>query len=540
MKKPEKINNKVPILTADEAVALIPNEAVIYLDGSGNGEREPASLYHALAKRHKETGSPNGLTLIHPNGVGDRTAGSDVGFGVLALPTMIKRLLSGHLGQSPKLADLVDHNEVEAYNFSMGTLSQMMRAAAAKQPGVFTKVGKGTFMDPRQTGGKLNERTKEDLVKVVDVEGEEYLFYRTVSPTVALLRGTTSDMNGYITVEEEVGPAFLDDIAVAQAVHNNGGLVVVQVRRLVKEGTLNPKHVRIPGILVDAVVVDPYQSQSYALKGQPIDNFAAGDLKKPEDGVPPHPLTERKVIVRRSLMEAKPGDIGNIGVGVQTAISGVANEEGIQKDFTLTVETGVIGGASGPSKGKSNGGEYYNVRAVIPMADSFNFYEGGGLDVAYLSFAQVDNEGNVNVHWFNHKIMGTGGFIHISANAKKVVFGGTMTSGGFKSKVGGGKIEILQEGRFKKFVGKVDQITFSAKEANRVNKPVFYVTERCVFRLTPEGLELIEIAPGIDLEKDILPVMDFKPIISKNLNMMDERFFHDRPMGIKEEWRAKK
>ena len=527
------------MLSAREAMDLIPDGAIVYLDGSGNGNKEPALCYQALANRHLETGKPVDLTLIHPNGVGDRVADSDKGFSMLAHPTMIKRIVAGHLGQSPKLAALVDENLVEGYNFSMGTLSQMMRAAAAKQPGVITKVGMGTFMDPRQTGGKLNERTTEDLVRTIDIDGEEYLFYKTVSPNVCIMRGTTADEEGYITVEEEVGPAFLDDIAVAQAVHNNGGLVICQVRRIARAGSLDPKAVRIPGILVDVLVVDPNQSQSYALEGQPVDNFAAGQLKFPEGQLPIHPLTERKVIVRRSLMEARPGDIGNIGVGVQTAISGVAAEEGVHRDFCLTVETGIIGGEARPSKLKSNGGEYYNVRAVIPMADSFNFYEGGGLDICYLSFAQVDQYGNVNVHWFNHKIMGTGGFIHISANAKKVVFGGTMTSGGFRSQVGDGKIKILQEGRFRKFVQNVDQITFSAAEANKVNKPVFYVTERCVFRLCPEGLELIEIAPGMDVEKDILPYMDFIPQISPNLREMDERIFRDGPMNIAEEWRAK-
>jgi len=525
---------RVPVLTADEAVRLIPDEAVVYLDGTSTGIREPSTLFGALAKRYQETEAPKDLTLFFPNGVGDRNPQSDRGFSVLALNGLVKRVVGGHIGQSPKIAAMIDNNQVEAYNLSMGVMSQMMRAAAAGTPGVISRVGLHTFQDPRQLGGKLNQKTTEDIVSVMEIDGEEFLFYKTIQPTAALLRGTTADEEGYITMEDEVGASFLDELAVAQAVHNNGGKVIVQVQRITKSGTLNPKHVKIPGIYVDAVVIEPNQWQSYSLEGKPTDRHASCDYPT----IPANmlqlqlPLNERKAICRRSLFEITPGMVGNVGVGVQTALSAVAQEEEISQYFTLTTECGTIGGVAGPPEG-SNFGIFRNMRAVIPMPDQFAFYDGGGLDVAFLSFAQLDEAGNVNVHRLDGKIMGTGGFVNITTSSKKIVFGGTMTSGGLKVEIENGKIHILQEGKHRKFLKAVDEITFSAKIAKKQQKPVLYVTERCVFRLTSEGVELIEVAPGIDVETQILPLMDFMPIISKDLKVMDERIFKDVVMGIK-------
>ncbi len=530
--KVKKIKNRVPVLTADEAVRMIPSGAVVYLDGTSTGIREPSALFQAVARRYRETGKPENLTLFFPNGVGDRQPDSDRGFSVLAVPGMVKRAIGGHIGQSPKIARMIDNNEIEGYNLSMGVMSQMMRAAAARTPGVISKVGLHTFQDPRQKGCKLNEKTTEDIVRVMEIDGEEYLFYKTIQPTVALLRGTTADEEGYVTMEDEVGASFLDEMAVAQAVHNNGGVVIVQVQRMTKTGCLNPKQVKIPGIYVDAVVVEPDQWQSYSLEGKPTDRHASCDFPTIPADMPPLPLTERKAICRRSLLEIRPGVVGNVGVGVQTALSAVAQEEGISDQFTLTTECGTVGGVAGPPEG-SNFGIFRNMRAVIPMPDQFAFYDGGGLDVAFLSFAQLDQEGNVNVHRLAGKIMGTGGFVNISANSKKIVFGGTMTSGGLKVEIRDGKVHILKEGRFRKFVKQVDEITFSGKVAREQHKPVLYITERCVFRLTADGVELIEIAPGIDLETQILPLMDFMPQISPELKLMDPRIFRDQVMGVR-------
>lgn len=531
----KKKGNKVPVLTAEEAVSMIPDGGVVYLDGTSTGIREPAALFQALAKRYRETESPKDLTIFFPNGVGDRQPDSDRGFSVLAIPGLIKRAVGGHIGQSPKIARMIDNNEIEGYNLSMGVMSQMMRAAAARTPGVISRVGLHTFQDPRQKGCKLNEKTTEDIVRVMEIDGEEFLFYKTIQPTVALLRGTTADEEGYVTMEDEIGASFLDEMAVAQAVHNNGGVVIVQVQRMTKSGCLNPKSVKIPGIYVDAIVVEPNQWQSYSLEGVPTDRHASCDFPTIPADMPPLPLTERKAICRRSLLEIRPGVVGNVGVGVQTALSAVAQEEGISDQFTLTTECGTVGGVAGPPEG-SNFGIFRNMRAVIPMPDQFAFYDGGGLDMAFLSFAQLDEEGNVNVHRLAGKIMGTGGFVNISANSKKIVFGGTMTSGGLKVEIRDGKVHILQEGRFRKFVKNVDEITFSGKVAKRQNKPVLYITERCVFRLTQEGVELIEVAPGIDVETQILPLMDFKPLISKDLKEMDPRIFQDQVMGIRKDF----
>jgi acetate CoA-transferase len=535
--KPPKIDNKVAIMTPEEAVALIPDGATVYLDGAATGMVEPTALFQALAKRYKGSQSPKDLVLHYINGVGDRDPDSDRGYSALAIPGMVKKMYGGHLGQAPKLARMSDRKEVEAYNLPMGVMAQLLRAAAAHQPGIITSIGLHTFLDPRQKGAKLNDITKEDIVELMTIKGEEYLFYHTIYPDVAFLAASTSDEDGYITMEDE--DLFLDQLSAAQAVHNNGGLVIVQVRRMVKAGSLHPKHVKIPGILVDVVVVVPDQAQSYSLEGKAMDRYMSGDLKAPSVNFRPEPLTERKVIVRRGLMEAKQGDIANIGVGVSSGINLVAQEENVHKEFTLTGETGGIGVESGPPEG-ANFGLPRNQRAIIPMSNQFDFYDGGGLDIAFVSFAQVDKKGNVNVHWLDNAIMGTGGFPNITAYCKKIVFGGTMTSGGYRAEVGNGKLKVLKEGRFRKFLEDVDQITFNGALSVERGQKVFYVTDRCVFRLTAMGLELIEIAPGMEVERDILPLMDFAPIVHKDLKQMDTRFFIDAPMHIREEWLAKK
>lgn len=527
--KPQRSTCLAAIVSADEAVSWIPSGVTVAFCGAGGGLLEPTTVIEALARRFKESQEPRDLTFWHSTGLGDR---ADRGLSPLARPGLVKRIIGGHWGQSPRLAEMAENNEVEAYNFPQGVMSQLLRSAAAGHPGLLSHVGLGTFVDPRQKGGKLNERTTEELISVMQVNGQDCLFYPAVRPDVAIIRGTTSDTEGYISMEDEI--AYLDALAMAQAAHNNGGIVIAQVQRLVKARSLHPKSVKIPGYLVDAVVVHHEQPQLYSGS---VNRFMSGDYMMETGNVIPLPLNERKVIARRALFEVSAGYVGNVGVGISDGIGIVAREEGISEDFTLTVETGPIGGVS--AQGIFFGASV-NMQAMLDMPAQFDFYDGGGLDVCFLSFAEVDQAGNVNVHKFNGKIMGTGGFINISQNTKKVIFSGTLTAGGLKTAVENGVLQINQEGRFQKLVPEVSEITFNGPDALKRGQDVLYITERAVFRLTSDGLELIEIAPGIDLERDIISQMGFRPLISADLKTMDDRLFQNQPMNIRDEWRRSK
>ncbi|EMX2345964.1 acetate CoA-transferase YdiF, partial [Escherichia coli] len=363
------------------------------------------------------------------------------------------------------------------------------------------------------------------LIKLVEFDNKEYLYYKAIAPDIAFIRATTCDSEGYATFEDEV--MYLDALVIAQAVHNNGGIVMMQVQKMVKKATLHPKSVRIPGYLVDIVVVDPDQTQLYG--GAPVNRFISGDFTLDDSTKLSLPLNQRKLVARRALFEMRKGAVGNVGVGIADGIGLVAREEGCADDFILTVETGPIGGIT--SQGIAFGANV-NTRAILDMTSQFDFYHGGGLDVCYLSFAEVDQHGNVGVHKFNGKIMGTGGFIDISATSKKIVFCGTLIAGSLKTEITDGKLNIVQEGRVKKFIRELPEITFSGKIALERGLDVRYITERAVFTLKEDGLHLIEIAPGVDLQKDILDKMDFTPVISPELKLMDERLFIDAAMGF--------
>lgn len=383
----------------------------------------------------------------------------------------------------------------------------------------------GTFVDPCQQGGKLNEVTKDELIKLVEIDNQEYLFYKAIAPNVAFIRATTCDSEGYVSFEDEV--MYLDALVIAQAVHNNGGIVMMQVQKMVKKATLHPKSVRIPGYLVDIVVVDSTQTQLYG--GAPVSRFISGDFVLDDSAKMAIPLNQRKLVARRALFEMRKGAVGNVGVGIADGIGLVAREEGCADDFVLTVETGPIGGIT--TQGVAFGANV-NTRAILDMTSQFDFYHGGGLDVCYLSFAEIDRHGNVGVHKFNGKIIGTGGFIDISATSKKIIFCGTLTAGSLKTDVGDGKLTIVQEGKVKKFIQEIPEITFSGKIALERGLDVRYITERAVFTLKADSLHLVEIAPGVDLEKDILAQMDFTPVISPDLKLMDTRLFFDDVMGF--------
>jgi propionate CoA-transferase len=514
---------KNKVVTAEQAVALIRDRDIVGFSGFG-GVGTPEALIVALEERFNSTGSPRDLTLIFPAGLGN---GRNRGLNRLAHEGLLRRVIGGHWGLLPKLAEMAVENRIEAYNLPQGVISHLCREIAAGHPGVFTKVGIGTFVDPRQGGGKVNTRTTEDLVRVHELDGEEWLFYRAFPINVALLRATTADPSGNVTMEREA--LTLDNLAVATAAQNSGGLVIVQVERLAERGSLSPKQVVIPGVLVDCVVVaeSKRHMQTY---GTAYDPALSGEMRVPLGSQPPLPLDERKIIARRCAFELPLGGVVNLGIGVPEGVGAVANEEGLTPHITLTAEPGIIGGVP---LGGANFGAALNSDAIIAQNQQFDFYDGGGLDLACLGMAQADRRGNVNVSRFGPKLAGSGGFINISQNAKELVFAGTFTAGGLEISVADNRLRILTEGKVPKFVDTVEQITFNGDVAVRTGKTVLYVTERCVFRLTPEGLELIEVAPGVDIDRDILAHMAFRPLV-RSPREMERRIFGPDPMGLED------
>lgn len=493
----------------------------------GAGFAEELAIH--LKERFLKTGRPKNLTLTYPAGQGD---GKTMGLNHLAIEGLVGRIICGHTGLTPGLGKLVNDNKILAYNVPMGPLVQLFRDIAAGKPGNLTHVGLGTFIDPRVDGGKLNELTKskgKDIITVMNVEGKEYLFYKSFPIHVAFLRGTTADSNGNITMEKE--SMVLDALSMAQATHNSGGVVIVQVERLADRGTLNARQVIIPGILVDCVVVAKPENH-WQTFGEIYSPAFSCEHRVPMQAILPMEMNGRKIIARRAAFELKPNSIVNLGIGIPEGVSQVANEERILEYSTLTAESGIIGGLP---MGGMNFGAGINVDALITENYQFDFYDGGGLDIAFLGMAETDAEGNVNVSKFGSRFTGPGGFIDISQNAKKVCFVGTFTAGGLKVSLEDDKLEIDQEGQQKKFVRQVEQKTFSGRYASENKQLVLYITERCVFSLCEEGMELIEIAPGIDLDTQILALMEFTPVMRKPPKLMDERIFRLRRMGIKDD-----
>ena len=500
---------KGKIVTAEEAIELIrDNDTIVTAGFVGGGFAEELAIH--LKERFLKTGAPRNLTLTYPAGQGD---GKTKGLNHLAIEGLVGRIICGHTGLTPGLAEMTNANKILAYNVPMGALTQLFRDIAAGKPGNLTHVGLGTFIDPRVDGGKLNELTKtkgEDIVTLMNIDGKDYLFYKAFPINVAFLRGTTADPDGNITMEKEA--MTLDALSMAMAVRNSGGIVIVQVERLAERGTLNARQVKIPGILVDCVVVARPENH-WQTFGEPYSPAFSCEIKVPMQAIPPLEMGSRKIIVRRAAFELKPNSIVNLGIGMPEGVSRVANEERVLEYATLTAESGVIGGLP---MGGLDFGAGINIDALIEENYQFDFYDGGGLDIAFLGLAQADQEGNVNVSKFGPRFTGPGGFIDISQNAKKVCFVGAFTAGGdVDIRVEDGKLRIKREGREMKFVRQVEQKTFSGRHAAMKKQSVLYITERCVFSLCEEGLELIEIAPGIDLETQILPLMEFEPIIRK-------------------------
>lgn len=524
--------SKPVFLSAEEAVKLVKDEDTLISVGYiGMGHAE--ELTYALEKRFLETGQPKNLTVTW--GSSQSNTKDMIGCNRFAHKGFVKRAIVGHMGLQYDLSRMAMDNEIEAYNLPQGVLMHLYRAKGGNKPCIVTHVGLGTYVDPRETGGKVNQLAMEkgpDIVELTELDGQEYLLYRTFPIDVAFIRATSADEHGNLSMEKE--GMLLENLVAAYAAKASGGIVIAQVERVVKTGVLHPQMVKVPGVVVDYVVKcsDPqkFHRQSYVKEYDPV---LSGEYKVPLSEISnDKQLDIRRIIGRRAAFELEPDTVISLGVGIPSEISSIVLEENLTDSIVMTVDPSPIGGIPCTSL---EFGCAINVEAFVDHPYQFDFYDGGGLNMAFLGMAEADWEGNINVSKFGSRLYGAGGFINISQNTNKIIFAGTFTTDGLKIKTGYGKLEIVQEGRCKKFVSAVALKTFSAKIAKHNKKKVLYVTERAVFSLTEKGLKLIEIAPGIDLQTHILNQMEFQPEIDASLKIMDSRIFTDAPMGIKEE-----
>ena len=523
------VSRLVPVLSAAEAVGRIPTGATVSVSSS-SGLGCPDAVLRALGERYAASGEGGDLTLLHPIAAGDMY-GID-GVDHLTAPGQIRRIIAGSFPSGPssaappKIVTAIESNAIEAYNIPSGILFQLHRAAAVGQPGVLTEVGKDTFMDPRRHGGRMNARTTEDIVSVVDFDGREWLYLRSIPVDVAIIRATTGDEYGNLTYEDEGAPLGVLDQALAA--HNNGGVVIAQVKRLAKGRTLPAQAVRVPGIVVDALVVAPDQLQTTQTAFLPE---AAGLYRAPISGLELAEWGPAKVIARRAAMELRDGEAVNLGFGISAFVPRILLEEGLDGAVTWVIEQGAVGGV--PFLGFAFGCAQ-NPDALMASPDQFQYLQGGGFDRAMLSFLEVDADGNVNVSRLAgrpHVTAGVGGFVDITARARRIVFSGYFTAGA-QIEVDDGHVKIVQEGKHQRFVPEVQHVTFSGRRARELGQEVVFVTERCVIRLLSEGLTVTEIAPGISVSRDIVGQTSLDLRISPDLRQMDPRLFRSEPMGL--------
>lgn len=521
---------KSKVMSAQEAAGFIRDGDVVAQAGF-IGSSLAETVNRAVEEKFLETGHPKELTLIFGAGQGSRDGHGCEHF---SHEGMLKRVIGGHWAKCPKMGQLAMENKIQAYNFPQGVIAQMYRDIACGRKFTLSHVGLHTFVDPRLEGGRLNAVTREEMVRVIQMDGEELLLYQTVPVNVAIIRGTYADERGNVTLEHEIAP--MDATTLAQACKASGGKVIVQVKQVVKAGTLDPRLVKIPGICVDAVVVCEQPQEHEQSIGVYYDPSVSGETRMAITEAQNLPLSSKKIIARRAAMELREGAVINLGIGAPEYVASVAVEENIDQEVTLTIESGVIGGIA---LGGNQFGGGRNPEAIIDHRQQFDYYDGGGIDLAFLGLAEADACGNVNVSKFGTSVAGCGGFINITQNAGKVFFCGTFTAGGLCTEVQNGKLKILQEGRMKKFVRNVQQITFSGDFARKKQQPVLFITERAVFQLREDGVHLTEIAPGISVEQDILPYMDFIPVIDENLREMDAEIFAEEPMGLAEKFQER-
>ena len=492
-------------LSAADAAALVKDGDTVAISGNGAGMISAEAVFAALEQRFLETGHPRDLTLVHSLGLGDR---GSLGTNRFAHEAMLRKVIASHFTWSPGMQQLIREEKIEAYCLPGGVIQQLLREIGAGRPGLFTHSGLETYADPRQDGGRCNQRSREKLVELMQVDGREILRYKPFRVDVALIRATYADTRGNLSPEEEA--VDLDIHTIALAAHNSGGIVIAQVRQVVEPGSLHPRSVRVPGIMVDAVVEDSAQQQFYGLGYDSTIGGARRAALGALDAEVPSKL-ERRIVARRAALELRPGASLNFGFGMPGGIFGVIAEQGSGNELWMSVEQGTY---NGRLLDERLFGAARNTDAIVPSVDQFDFYSGGGIDIAFLGMGETDVAGNVNVSHLGGNLVGPGGFIEIAQNAKKVVFCGSFDAQGTRLAWSDGRLAILQPGKVRKFVSQVERITFAASYARRTGQKVLYVTERAVFRLDTEGIQLVEIAPGIEIERDILPYMDFRPRIA--------------------------
>lgn len=519
---------KANFITAQDAAAIIKDDMTICTIGMTLVSASEAIL-KAIEASYLEKGAPANLTLLHSCGQSDRKDGIQH----FAHEGLVTRIIGSHWGLQPRWMEMIANNKVDAYCLPQGQIAQLYRSMACGLPGKMSKVGLGTFVDPRFEGGKMNERTKAlpDLVEIMDYHGDEYLFYKQIPIDVCIIRGTECDEMGNLTTEEEA--MKLEVLAGVLAAKRFGGKVLAQVKRVVQSGSLHPKSVVVPGVFIDGIVVcenpdvDHRQTSSWV-----FDPSYSGQARAPQDAIEPLPMNERKFIGRRALKEVRPGAVINLGTGIPNDVIGnISNEEGLGQEIMITVESGIYGGVSA---GGIDFGIGRNLYAMIGHHEQMDYYNGTGVDVTFMGFGELDEKGNVNATKMGTRCTGCGGFIDITQNAKKVIFCGTFTASGCEFNFDHQKLTIVKEGTIRKMVSKVAQHSFNGEISRAKGQQVYIVTERAVFKLVKEGVKLIEIAPGVDLQTQVLDLMDFTPIISQHLKLMDQALFREGAAGIKD------